>query len=168
LTIRVSPQRPHRMDKNQPGKALRGNARASPCEGQGTLAGGRPDPPRRPVRRHRGLWVAAGPPSRTLQAKKASTSGLGSRGSAVRNSARSRFWFAATMMVGNGGRLGGAAGGNLGRGYLPFSLRLRGTDDHRRKRSPPRGASSLAAVAVAGDDDGHGAVAIATPFRCAA
>ena len=64
-----------------------------------------------------------GPPGRTLWAKNASTSGLGSLGSAILSSARrrfSRFWLVAATTVGNGGRLGGAAAGcfALGRGRL--------------------------------------------------
>jgi len=58
----------------------------------------------------------SGPPGRTLRAKNASISGLGSRGWAILSSARSRFsrfWLVATTMVGNGGRLGGAAGGGF-------------------------------------------------------
>jgi hypothetical protein len=53
-----------------------------------------------------------------LRAKKASTSGLGSLGSANLSSARSRFsrfWLVATTTVGNGGRLGGAGAGCFAR-----------------------------------------------------
>ena len=52
------------------------------------------------------LCGGSGPPGRTLRAKNASTSGLGSCGSAIRSSARSRFsrfWLMATTTVGRGG-----------------------------------------------------------------
>jgi hypothetical protein len=67
---------------------------------------------------------ASGPSGRTFRWKKASTSGLGSLGAAILSSARRRFncfWFLAMAMVGNGGRLGGAAAGSfaLRRACLP-------------------------------------------------
>src|SRR5215469_16935371 len=93
------------MHGNQLGQAANGSPRTAP------VAGGNC------THRVRGSSGASGPPGRTLRAKKASTSGLGSRGPAILSSARNRFscfWFLATTTVGSGGRLGRSVLGGFG------------------------------------------------------